>query len=476
MVKGEEDVSWGPVLPALLETLRRHHQNLNLFDVSDFSFPRFRRPPRWVVSKYSFGDLSDQVGDLASTKISYSLGFKRTPRHSAIPTSDLKALRRSTESSLATMFADHRPQRHFILGRLLRRALLRRALLMYQSALDFFQQERGSIVFIPNGRFPYQKSIELAAKRVGLEVHYYERGFRPHLGFYTGPHPTQDRVEWQKRAAQLASSDPSPQSLSDAHSWIKERKEPSSSSNEFSAAWTKGGPSREPETNFSVVFFSSSPDEYVQLDGWEGFGWKDQYEAFHAFALEVPGPKCLRVHPNLLNKSFGHALEEIRRIHWLARSISGITVVWPNDPVNTYHLIEAAERVFVHGSTVGLEASADSKCVWNSGGSMYDIYADIRNFEPNARYSSDYFEPWIVNNERSLHIAQVLLDGDTPFAGGASVPIWDSTTVPLHVRILNLLSIGSGAYLLLLVERRLSTLANRVVISVAKFVCSRNKG
>lgn len=461
-------MSWSPVFPELLRYLKQEHPVISILNVSDFSFPRFRRPPGCVIKKYLLSSGNELTKDHLEPGALVTLGFSGKRLQQSIPEADLRELKSAIESVLASMFADFRPARHFLLGPRIRKSLTTRAEELYAKALGVFSAKNNLLVFVPNGRFPYQKAVELAAKRSGALVHYYERGFRPDSGFYVGSHPTQDRISWQYRAATLAVRKSELTSLSEASSWLKARREPASTVNEFSRAWTSHAKPKEPLEESTTVFFTSSQDEYVSLEGWQGFGWKDQYDAFAAFSRNTTGPKCLRIHPNFLNKSFGHALEEVGRIIWFAGQTDDLTVVWPDDPVNTYDLIDQAERTFVHGSTVGLEASAGSKPVWNSGSAIYDIHADIRNFKPNVHYDEEYFEPWKANPRGSLEIVQALLDADVPFSYGVRTPLWNSATIPLSVRLTNLLLVGSLPYFILLVGRGFSIRANRILIKIVK--------
>jgi hypothetical protein len=275
-------------------------------------------------------------------------------------------------------------------------------------------------------------------------------------------------VTWQQKAEKFAEASSASDSLFEAKTWLQERRKPKSLSNEFVSSWSTSNRKKRPDLKFSTVFFTSSQDEFLALEGWEGFGWKDQYEAFDTFALSTNGSKCLRIHPNFINKSFGHAFEEILRVLWFAKRNPDTLIVWPNDPVNTYELIQAASRVFVHGSTVGLEASADGKSVWNSGNAMYDMHADIRNFIPGSTYSLSFFQPWKVESKRALEIVQVMIAGDVPFTHGIRSPRWNSASIPLVVRLLNLFLVGSVPYFFVLVGRSISIRSNKILIALGK--------
>lgn len=469
VVQAEDDVTWSPILPELVRHLRKSYRDISILNITAFSFPRFRRPPAWVSARYHLNSGNDSLQGASPAQTISSLDHRRKiPSELKIEASDLKAIDKSVDSLMMSLFADYKPWRHLLLYPILRREAAGRAYDLHLQVLTKFFEMSDLIVFIPNGRFPHQKAVELAARRSGASVRFYERGFRPDRGFYLGSHPTQDRISRQSKATELSRAKLSSNEMAQASEWIQARRQPNSIVNEFSSSWSGSLPSEVVDKNFSTVFFTSSQDEFLALENWAGFGWVDQYQAFEAFTVHSPGPKCLRIHPNFINKSFGHALDEIRRVLWLCRRSRDLVVVWPRDPVSSYDLIDQAEKVFVHGSTVGLEASAVSKSVWNSGNSIYDLHADIRNFKPHVNYGAEYFEPWNVDPQSSLEIVKVMLEADVPFSEGVRAPSWNSTSVPLVIRILNLLRARPIQYLFILLQRRLSVLANMLLIFAAK--------
>jgi hypothetical protein len=300
---------------------------------------------------------------------------------------------------------------------------------------------------------------------------YYERGFVPSKGFYLSYHQTQDRSAWQERARAFNQSKAAAYDYSKSKFWLRLRRDPTSTTNEFSRTWRKLESAElkvDLDSVIDVSFFTSSSDEFEVLEGWEGFGWRDQYEAFSEFSKSIKGRKILRIHPNFVNKSFSQARDEMKRILWLLRSDKNITPVWPEDKVNSYSLIENSTRVFVSGSTVGLEASADGKSVWNSMNSIYDEFADVKKFEPCAIYDSSFYEPWKVDGSKSLDIIETMIEADIPFSSRVTMPRWNSSTIPLVVRLLNLFRVGSMTYFMLLVGRSVSIRANRIMISAVK--------
>jgi hypothetical protein len=76
------------------------------------------------------------------------------------------------------------------------------------------------------------------------------------------------------------------------------------------------------------------------------------------------------------------------------------------------------------------------KSVWSSGNPVYKNYVDLRKFEPNTEYDPDFFEPWVVNELKSLELVQEMVLADVPFTAGLTSPRWNSSTSPLSLRLL----------------------------------------
>jgi hypothetical protein len=356
----------------------------------------------------------------------------------------------------------------------MKRVAEKNARILFHSLLEFFSKELPHQIVIPNGRFPYQKALVLAARRFGIAVTYYERGFRPESGVYIGEHMTVDRVAWQRLAKQHNESfDDMTRKAS--RQWLLSRQKQGSMENEFSTNWKSNSKESElfqsQSPKYSAAFFTSSQDEFLALEDWQGFGWSDQYEAFVEFAQKIQGPFVLRIHPNFVNKTFGHAFEEIRRVFWMIKNLPDLKVIWPTSPINSYEVIQKAERIFVHGSTIGLEASATGKPVWNSGSSMYDINGDVRNFLPQTEYPESFFQKWNVDTRRAEAIVDAQILADIPIPGNLRQNRrWNAQSIPLLIRIFNLLYTNLGFYFIVLLKRSASIRLNKVLVGISSLV------
>jgi hypothetical protein len=106
----------------------------------------------------------------------------------------------------------------------------------------------------------------------------------------------------------------------------------------------------------NVVIFSSSEDEFVALgEEWVGPIYGTQLEGLERILESLAGDHgamhlYLRHHPNLryVKNEYTRKLMDLKS--------DFLTVILPGDPISTYALIEAADKVLTFGSTVGIEA------------------------------------------------------------------------------------------------------------------------
>lgn len=128
----------------------------------------------------------------------------------------------------------------------------------------------------------------------------------------------------------------------------------------------------------NIVIFNSSEDEFSSLgDEYDNLAlFSSQYKgiSFIADALknEENTHLWLRIHPNLSHIPYRYHTE----LHKLPQLYPNITVIPGDDDVNSYDLMEAADKVVVFGSTIGLEAAFWQKPVILLAGALY-YYSDI---------------------------------------------------------------------------------------------------
>ncbi|MBJ6723169.1 capsular polysaccharide export protein, LipB/KpsS family [Geomesophilobacter sediminis] len=128
----------------------------------------------------------------------------------------------------------------------------------------------------------------------------------------------------------------------------------------------------------NFVIFNSSEDEFFCIG--------DAFDKYKIFPSQIDGilhlvqqasqdPSIhfyLRIHPNLKRIKFKYHTG----LADLFKDYPNITVIPAASPVSTYKLIDACEKVFVFGSTAGVEAAYWGKPVVLLGGAYY-LYLDV---------------------------------------------------------------------------------------------------
>lgn len=229
----------------------------------------------------------------------------------------------------------------------------------YWQTIDFLKREPIDRVYVFNGRFAAMRAILRACQKMKVDCLLHERGcdikhyelFKNHL-----PHDL-DAIEqaivqrWHEHA-----DDSKREQI--AKSWFTERVD------RVERGWhsfTKSQqPGRLPEQwspepkNISI--FCSSDDEFVAIGKeWQNELYPNQVDAISRLATDMlvaqPQTKLyLRVHPNLIN------VENQRKRQMLALDFPNLTVIPPDDEIDSYALLKASDIVVSFGSSVGCEA------------------------------------------------------------------------------------------------------------------------
>ena len=264
----------------------------------------------------------------------------------------------------------------------------------------------------------------IVSQKIDISVLYLETGM-PHNPtgdkYFLAEYPIHDRIARQADFLKSSMTEAKVREISD--SWLLPRTSATSRTNAFAGLWDD----TLTVTSHENVFFTSSTDEYWALgEQWHEDEWEDQYEAFDAIltCLEARGESdsALRIHPNLLNKSVRYVKRELERIRWISARHPDLVVIYPQEPVNSYRLVEGAKRVVVSMSTIGLEASAAGKPVWATSANSYDLIADIRRVLRPGDLTMETLEIWnvsdlgarryIASNESSYHPSLTSSDAD----------------------------------------------------------------
>ena len=121
----------------------------------------------------------------------------------------------------------------------------------------------------------------------------------------------------------------------------------------------------------NVMIFNSSADELAALGGeWDkDVLFNSQYEAIDYMLSHSSSAihYYLRIHPNLKDVPYRFVTE----LYGLSKKHTNITIIEPSSNISSYALLDAADKVVVFGSTMGVEANFWGKPVILIGRSFY---------------------------------------------------------------------------------------------------------
>ncbi len=110
----------------------------------------------------------------------------------------------------------------------------------------------------------------------------------------------------------------------------------------------------------NVVIFNSSASEYDTIDDWAWDLFKDEIDALISISKQFEHDDklkfYLRIHPNLKDKNNS----QLRELHKLKQmNLKNLEIIDPENNVDSYALMNAANKVIVFSSTIGVES-----CFW----------------------------------------------------------------------------------------------------------------
>jgi hypothetical protein len=352
-------------------------------------------------------------------------------RDAVVPPSEtaLEGFRETTFSALVSYARDPLPDTSKGVWRRLERKLMTGAQSTYRTVSALLAADADiETVYVLNGRFPQQRAVLEAALAAGRDIRHFEKGDRPDT-YWLADHSALDRMATQANVdAVLAHLSPE-ESLEVGRTW-RDRRAKGGAANIYTRFFSAEEPSADTATTGrSIVFFTSSQDEFAALGPeWHIQSWSDQWEAFESILDRLSGAGTrfyLRVHPNFATKSHASFLRERERIEALARNHQDLEIIWHDEKVNSYALIDAADVVVVWDSTVGLEASARDKEVWETAASYYDLYADVHQlFGPDDAPPGDRAA---IDVDRALRFMAYLELREPPLSP-AALAVRDSLT------------------------------------------------
>jgi hypothetical protein len=132
-------------------------------------------------------------------------------------------------------------------------------------------------------------------------------------------------------------------------------------------------------------------------------------------------------------------VEELKRKH------PSLRIIWHDEQVNSYSLVNDTDVIVVWDSTIGLEASGRGKPVWELAASYYDLYADVHQWFGPADAPPVHSLEYPVDVARAERF-MAYLDIREPALSAESITVLNSISPRQDVRlkVTNLLSSGGA--------------------------------
>ncbi len=110
----------------------------------------------------------------------------------------------------------------------------------------------------------------------------------------------------------------------------------------------------------NIAIFNGTIDEYAAVPGWDGriYG-QDETEGvkkiLNSFEFDDRYRFYLRVHPHM--SGLPRTTSQLHDIYKLSTQFKNLVVIWPEQTVDSYALMDSCSKVITFGSTIGAEAT-----------------------------------------------------------------------------------------------------------------------
>lgn len=393
---GYRTQEWLAAARSVAEDYKALGFDVKIYDCSSFAFPRRIEyvliDDEVVPLKFVSSRKLKVCRDLVSGRISESLN-------------------NAAENSLKSFLRNDAPRKNWIFN-LFKRESVSRGEKLYLEAKSIMSSIPFDLAIIPNGRFVHEMALKFAADNLQIKTLSFELGSSENSYVISNYSPHSRLALQEDYLSQCLTINAS--IIDRVLSWLGGR-EVGVENNVFSKFWTQGS-EQNFTGNFDNVFFTSSSDEIGALGKeWKRDNWEDQYDAFDSILtflkeIEPSGRSVLRVHPNLGNKSLGMFNRETKRIEWLAKKHSELSVVWHNDSVNSYNLIRSSRRVFVSLSSIGVEATLLERPVWVTSASHYDEVIGVRKIFSEKQLTKAHLKEFSADFKHAVLFTWFMLE------------------------------------------------------------------
>lgn len=247
---------------------------------------------------------------------------------------------------------------------------LKKAMLVLDFFEDFIEEHSIDEIYLFNGRFAEVRPLMKYAQAKDIPFYTIESGTLNHYHLYKNclPHSIENNTleildSWENADME--------ERIEIAKEFFINRR---SGNEKLGLSFTKKQqkdllPNSFDFSKKNIAIFNSSEDEFKVITEWETSLYKDQNEAIFSlverFKNEPDYHFYLRIHPNLIEVDN----QQIRELENYEQE--NLSIILPNDNVDSYCLIDSCAKTLCFGSTMGAEANYWGKPSILYGNSFY---------------------------------------------------------------------------------------------------------
>lgn len=261
-------------------------------------------------------------------------------------------------SSLISICRDHRFDTYKYRRDVSR--VIRTAVQVYETVKQEFKEFKPDRVYIFNGRICTHLPAILLCKQMGLDYFVYEVATQ--LNHYTlRKNATVHDAQAASREFEMTWAKGGIDRDKFSKTWFELKREGATKGNmrSFTQKQVKGIlPDGFNSDKKNIAIFNKTIDEYAAISGWENPLYSPDETAgigriVEAFESDNRFMFYLRVHPHMLEVP--RTTSQLRDIQELSSRFDNLSVIWPEEIVDSYALMLACEKTITFGSTIGLE-------------------------------------------------------------------------------------------------------------------------
>lgn len=300
----------------------------------------------------------------------------------------------STSSSLISFTKNSKPQLRYY-SELISR-ILSSGISIYEYSLKLISKHNPDLIYLFNGRFANNRAILDAALVTNTPFLIHERGADMYK-YFLKPFMPHDVEKLEEEMLEVWKKNYINKELIGAQFFEKRRLGFDQGWVSFVKEENKGKGLNHVSGKKLISYFSSSEDEYAAVgDIYKWNRWPSQLDAVYSLIDVIRNNPDLyliiRLHPHKAEKDKSDLQV------WCNLSIpDNAMIIMPDDPIDTYKLIEQSSIVVTSGSTVGIEAVYWGKPSICLGPSLFSKLNAV--FLPN---NSKELEKLILSNQ--LHV------------------------------------------------------------------------